>query len=126
LASKDDLPIAFGIVSISATVCQANRPISLSTARHARLPKSHGAIEQSDGIPDYTIRADSRRSAPLEGLPALSCVADFTQGGQPAAEYLVWIRSEKITALFFGRASPGEFDNFRERFDRVIETAKIP
>ena len=89
-------------------------------------PDSKVAQRTGEGLPDYTIRADSRRQRTIGGLPALSCVADFTQGGQPVAEYLVWIRGEKTTALFFGRTSPGEFDTFREAFDRVIETAKIP
>jgi hypothetical protein len=94
-------------------------------------PDSKAAQRISGGIPDYTIRADSCRQRTIGGLPALSCVADFTQGGQPVDEYLVWIRGENITALFFGRASPGEaspgeVDALRERFDRVIETAKIP
>ena len=42
------------------------------------------------------------------------------------AEYLVWIHGEKARALFFGVTAAGELDTFRERFDRVIETAKIP
>jgi hypothetical protein len=89
-------------------------------------PDSKAAQRIGGGISDYTIRADSRRQRTIGGLPALSCVADFTQADQPMAEYLVWIRGEKITAQFFGRTSPGEFDTFREAFDRVIETAKIP
>jgi hypothetical protein len=83
--------------------------------QHKEAPL-HGQLESG-------VRRSSFRRL---GLPALSCIADFTAGGLPIAEYLVWIRGEKATALFFGRSAKGEFDASRERFDRVIETAKIP
>ena len=89
-------------------------------------PEAKAAQRAGEGMPDYAIRANSRQQRTIGGVPALSCVADFTSGGQPMAEYLVWIRGEKATALFFGRTAAGEFDAFRERFDRVIETAKVP
>jgi hypothetical protein len=90
-------------------------------------PQSKTAQRTGEGMPDYQIRANSCHERTVGGLPALGCVADFTApGGQAMAEYLVWIRGEKATALFFGRVAAGEFDAFREKFDRAIETAKIP
>jgi hypothetical protein len=92
----------------------------------AANPDAKAAQRVGEGMPDYKIRAGTLQQRTIGGLPALSCIADFTAGGLPMAEYLVWIRGEKATALFFGRAAIAEFDTFRERFDGVIETAKIP
>ena len=92
----------------------------------ATNPDAKAAQRFGEGMTDYKIRAGTLQQRTIGGLPALSCIADFTTGGLPMAEYLVWIRGDKATALFFGRAATGEFDAFRERFDKVIETAKIP
>jgi hypothetical protein len=92
----------------------------------SRSPESKVVQRTGAGMTDYTIRANSCHQRTVGGLPALSCVADFTAGDLVMAEYLVWISGEKAMALFFGRTAAGEFDAFRERFDRVIETAKIP
>jgi len=89
-------------------------------------PDAKAVQRAGEGMPDYKILAATLRQRTIAGLPALSCVADFTTGGQPMAEYVVWIRGEKAIALFFGRTAAGAFDAFRESFDRVIETAKIP
>ena len=121
-------PMAHSFTALWFRVLPEAQKLSMEEAWRslAGNPDSKAAQRTGEGIPDYTIRADSRQQRTIGGLPALSCVADFTAGGQPTSEYLVWIRGEKITALFFGRASPSEFDSFREGFDRVIETAKIP
>ena len=133
-------------LSDHATTVQLTNPLAQSfTALWFRLPPDSRKLSQDDayrelaanpdakvvqrtgeGMPDYKIRAGTLRQRTIGGLPALSCVADFTTGGQPMAEYLVWIRGEKATALFFGRTAAAAFDAFRESFDRVIETAKIP
>ena len=80
----------------------------------------------NQGLTDYRIRPDSHQARSIAGHPALSCIADFTQDGRDMAEYLTWIRSDNTFALFFGRVPVAELDSFRESFDQIIETLRVP
>jgi erythromycin esterase-like protein len=78
------------------------------------------------GLADYTIRRELCRERTVGGRQALSCTGEFTQNGQAMAEYLTWVRSAKTLGLFFARVPAAELASFRERFDRIIETLRIP
>jgi hypothetical protein len=41
-------------------------------------------------------------------------------------EYLTFLDGEKTAALFFAMVPATELESFRERFDRIIETLRIP
>jgi hypothetical protein len=84
-----------------------------------------------EGLENYHVRRNSYEQRMVDGHPAISWVGDYTQHGKNMSEknmseYLVRVRSEKVTALFFASMPTEELDNFREDFDNVIETLEIP
>jgi hypothetical protein len=42
------------------------------------------------------------------------------------AEHLTWVRTEVSLALFFTRIPAEKLDAFRERFNPIIESLRIP
>jgi len=82
--------------------------------------------QRTPGIPDYRIRPSSVEPRTVNGRPALSCVAEFTQNGERMIEYLTWISSDQATALFFARVPDAGLAALRGRLDPVIETLKLP
>ena len=84
------------------------------------------AQRTASGLSGYRIRQDSYQVRKINGREALSCVADYMQEGREMAEYLVRVGSDQITAMFFARIPAGELDRFRERFDRIANTLKLP
>jgi hypothetical protein len=81
---------------------------------------------RSEAWSDYQIRAVSCADRTVSGHPALSCVADFTQDGHAMAEYLIWVRTERLIVLFFGHAPASDLNAFRQSFDTVIAATSIP
>jgi len=79
----------------------------------------------SEGMSDYHINMETCVARKVGGRVALSCRGDYTEKGQPMAESLTWVGSEKTYALFFGRAPVADFERFSAQFDQIIETLKI-
>jgi erythromycin esterase-like protein/beta-lactamase regulating signal transducer with metallopeptidase domain len=92
----------------------------------AARSESKAAQRVNAGLTDYHIRQNSCQPRTVEGRPALSCVGDFTRDGQKMTEYLTFLDGEKTAALFFAMVPATELESFRERFDRIIETLRIP
>jgi erythromycin esterase-like protein len=83
-------------------------------------------VSQRVEFQGYRIRSNSCQPRTVGGRPALSCLADYTEGGRGMVEYLTLIRSNNALALFFARVATTELDLFRGRFDPIIETLQIP
>jgi len=79
-----------------------------------------------EGLSDYRIDAQACRERTIGGRPALSCVGEYTQDGQPMVEYLTWVDSGIAFAQFFGRNPAANAVPFITQFDVIIETLKIP
>jgi erythromycin esterase-like protein len=80
----------------------------------------------SSGLTDYKVRDASIQRRTVGGHPALSCIADFTQNGEPMVEYLTWVSGDGAGALFFARVPAEELNALRMRLDPVIESLKLP
>jgi hypothetical protein len=42
------------------------------------------------------------------------------------AEYLTWVRTDRLIVLFFGHSHAAGLEAFRQSFDRVIAAISIP
>jgi C-terminal processing protease CtpA/Prc len=81
---------------------------------------------RSEAAGDYQMRAGSCVDRTVSGHPALSCVADYTEDGHAVAEYLTWVRTDRLIVLFFGHSHAAGLEAFRQSFDRVIAAISIP
>jgi len=77
------------------------------------------------GVADYKIKDGSCRTRTVGGRAAYSCIGEFTERGAAMAEYLTWVDSDSIHALFFARVPAAEIEALRERLDPVVESLKI-
>jgi erythromycin esterase-like protein len=91
-----------------------------------RNPESKAAQRVAAGLEDYRIRPGSVERRTIGGHPALSCVADYTQGGVKIVEYLTWVSGENASAQFFAQVPASELDALRHRLDPIIKTLKLP
>ena len=104
------------------------QPATPEQVRELLLAGAEAKVAQrtAEGFTDYRIRQESLQFRSVNGRAALSCVADYTGDGVPMTEYLTWVRSDQAGALFFARVTPSGLDAFRQRFDTIIETLRIP
>jgi len=89
-------------------------------------PASKATSRVAAGLADYRIRPDSVEPRTVNGRPALSCIGEFTQNGEPMVEYLTWISGSEANALFFARVPTAGLSALRQRLDPVIESLKLP
>lgn len=91
-----------------------------------------GAIEaktrqrKGEGAADYRVRQESIQPRVVGGQQARSWVADYTDGNRKMVDYNTRIRSEKAVVLFFAHLPAADLDSFRQRFDLIIETLRVP
>jgi hypothetical protein len=78
------------------------------------------------GLEDYRLRPKSYEPRTVSGRRALSCVADYTEKKRSMAEHLTWVRTEVSLALFFTRMPAEKLDAFRERFNPIVKSLRIP
>ena len=78
------------------------------------------------GLTGYRLRPDSFQERTIGGHPALACTAQYTQDGREMIEYFVRVSSAKVFAMFFARLPAAEFEAFRDRFDKLAETLRLP
>jgi len=89
-------------------------------------PASKVGQRVAAGVADYRIRPGSVERRTVGGRPALSCIAEFTQGGVSMVEHLTWVSGENAYALFFAQAAASELQSLRQRLDPIIDTLKLP
>ena len=78
------------------------------------------------GLSGYTIRVGAERLWRLGGHQALTWIADYTEGGERMTEYITWVQSESVRASFVARLQTSDFEPFRERFDAILNSFRIP
>jgi erythromycin esterase-like protein len=91
-----------------------------------RNPESKAAQRVAAGLEDYRIRPGSVERRTIGGRPALSCLADFAQGGVKMVEYLTWVSGENALGQFFAQVDALELDALRHRLDPIIDTLRLP
>src|SRR5262249_55157472 len=95
-------------------------------AQHRADCESKAKSRLENGVTGYRLRPDSIQYRTINGREAASCTAEYTQNGREMVEYFVRVRSEKVSAMFFARLPAAELDQFHERFDKVVDTLRIP
>lgn len=93
--------------------------------------KQHDAAEakvrsRQQTFPDYHLRPDSCHARQVNGRAAWSCIAEFTLGGAPSAEYITWLQSDSVEALYFGFVSQNSLEPYLKGFDKVIDLLELP
>jgi hypothetical protein len=84
------------------------------------------AADRINLYPGYANRADSFVYRTVNGYPALSWTADYTDNGRKYSEYLTRVRGPSGIALFFMTAPAETIGAVRPDFDRLIETIHLP
>lgn len=77
---------------------------------------------------DYRVRPESVQLRQIAGQQALSCIADYSDSVQrdhAMIEYLVWVETDNSICLFFARVAASDFEEFRKRFDPIVETVRL-
>jgi Tetratricopeptide repeat len=75
---------------------------------------------------DYTVRPGSRRTWLLGGRMALTWIADYTESGAPRVEYITWVQSESVRAMLAAKMDASDFEQYRPRFDAMLNSFRIP
>jgi hypothetical protein len=73
---------------------------------------------------DHQVREDSWQQRQVGGLPAASYVADFLIGDKKRAEYAVFVLGKSTAVSFNAHTAPDELDDFRKKFDPIIDSYK--
>jgi hypothetical protein len=81
---------------------------------------------REQGRTDYVIDADDCETKTIGGRPALACVGQYTDKAVKTSEYLLWVSSPRVDALFFGTAPASSFEEFRPNLEYVAQTLKLP
>jgi hypothetical protein len=68
----------------------------------------------------YKVRADSWRDITIDGRPAVSCVADYTEGGKAHVQFLAYALGKKYSELFVITSAPDKFDSLKTQFDSIM------
>lgn len=71
---------------------------------------------------DFKVRDDSWEPKTIDGLPAMSFVADFSHNGQPMAEYRTVVLGKEVAASFSAKAPADRIDAARPMLDDVVAT----
>lgn len=76
-------------------------------------------------ISDYVLRPGSLKPLTIDGHPALSWSADFTQGAKPWREWHTQIVSAETRVLFFARLPAEQADPFTPEFEKMAASLRI-
>src|SRR5215472_16759709 len=79
---------------------------------------------QREGLKNYRVRPQSYEHFWIGGHPALSYVADYTEGKRNMVEYITWVRSSALMAEFFSRMPASDLNQFRKLFDPIFGTLR--
>ena len=94
------------------------------TASLAKYVAQKTAQRKLEGLADYAVREPKRHT--VNGYPALSWTADFTERGAKMAEVVTYVESPTATGLFFARGAAGEAEGKRAQIDGLAEGVRLP
>jgi len=83
-------------------------------------------LRARQGLQHYQIKAESCEKREVHGQRALRCVGEYTEGGRPMSEYLVWVRSRRCLAQFFVHTRSGKMVSLRASLEDAIQSLDIP
>ena len=84
--------------------------------------KVKGRVQAMKG---YKVRQPTWRALQINGQPAFTYLADYTEMNKPMVEQLTWVGSESVTTLFIVRVEAAKFESFRKRIEPAIESMKV-
>jgi len=68
----------------------------------------------------YKVRAESWKDITIDGRQAVSCVADYTEGGKAHVQFLAYVLGPKYSELFVITSAPDKFDALKTQFDSIV------
>ena len=83
----------------------------------ARQSARAWADEMTGWYKTHKVRPDSWQTITIDGRPAVSCVTDFTEGGQPSVQYLAFVLGAKNSEMFVLTTAPKKFDALKAQFE---------
>lgn len=83
-----------------------------------------GIAEAAKTYKDFAVRADSWQDRTISGRPALSAIADFTDGKKKMATYYTFYRGEAVGLKLATTVRQDALDAFRKQFDPIIDSMK--
>lgn len=69
---------------------------------------------------DIKVRPGSWRVLTIDGRPAVSCVGDYSQGGESRVYYLARVERGKNSELFVIACAPDKYDALKAQFDSIV------
>jgi tetratricopeptide (TPR) repeat protein len=80
-----------------------------------------------EGMKDYRIRPGSVQMRLVGDHPAISFIGEYALHGQSLADYTVQVLGKSIRAEFEASNPPAaDIDDFRKRFDLIVDSLRIP
>ena len=74
---------------------------------------------------NFQVVADSWQERKVAGYPAVSCVATFDHGDMKRAKYSVFVLGKSTASSFVAHMAPNAVDEFRRKYDKIIDTYKV-
>jgi hypothetical protein len=76
---------------------------------------------------DYKLRPDGRQQRTVGGRPALSVIADYTDGKRQMVEYATYVddRAARLKFAFNALVPRDQFDAFRKSFDALVDSLQV-
>lgn len=75
-------------------------------------------------LKDLKVRADSWKDETVAGQPAVSFLADYTEGGKPRTGRAIFFTGPQVSGQFMLAAPPEKFDTLKTAFDGVVASFK--
>jgi hypothetical protein len=77
------------------------------------------------GANDYTLRGPMQNGR-IGGHQSLAWTANYVENGHKRVEHLIWIQSEATRASIAVQVDAADFDRFRERFQPILNSFRMP
>jgi hypothetical protein len=84
-----------------------------------------GAAEIGQTKKSFKIRPEGWQERKVAGLPAISSVADYTDGKRKMVEYCTGVLGKTIGWKFVASVPQDQFDGYRKQFDAIVDSLKV-
>jgi hypothetical protein len=81
------------------------------------------AVDKQERVA-YQLREGSQKQFAVDGQPAESYVADFTDEGKPASRYIVNVLTDSWAISFKTRCDADQLEDYRKQLDQAIAELK--
>jgi tetratricopeptide (TPR) repeat protein len=83
-----------------------------------------GTVPAKKGL-KLKVRPESWKERKVSGLPAMSCIADYTDGKRKMIDYCTCVRDKTLGLTFFALVPQDQFDAYRKQFDPIVDSLKV-